>query len=89
MDERPAPSPSKLHNQFDDWEKGDELPGRTLAYLKTGFLPEVLADLEPSDALAEIQAAWAEWESGKAEPDAVLEVLKSQGLGDILAALGS
>ncbi len=89
MDERPAPSPEKLRNQFKDWESGDELPGRTLAYLKTGFLPEVLAELEPSDALGEIQTVWEQWERGITEPEDVLDVLKAQGLGDILKELAS
>lgn len=89
MDDRPAPSAQKLQTQFDDWVKGDELPGRTLAYLKTGFLPEVLEDIETTDAIEKIQAAWQEWESGKTDPEAVLKVLKAQGLSDILGALAS
>ena len=89
MDDRPAPSAKKLHTQFADWENGDELPGRTLAYLKTGFLPEVLEGLDPTDAVANIQTAWGEWESGTTGPEAVLAELKAQGLGDLLSGLAS
>ena len=89
MEERPAPSPQKLRTQFKDWESGDELPGRTLAYLKTGFLPEVLAELDSTEALGEIQQAWEQWERGITEPEEVLDVLKTQGLGAILAELAS
>ena len=86
MDERPAPSPPKLKNQFDDWINETELPGRTLAYLKTGFLPEVLADNE-SDATVAMLETWAGWEKGTTEPQAVLEGLREQGLGDFLDEL--
>ena len=64
-------------------------PGRTLAYLKTGFLPEVLEGLDPTDAVANIQTAWGEWESGTTGPEAVLAELKAQGLGDLLSGLAS
>lgn len=88
MDERPAPSPSKLLNQFEDWKNETELPGRTLAYLKTGFLPEVLAENESASVTA-MMDAWGQWEAGKTDPQAVLEVLRDQGLGDLLAELSA
>lgn len=86
MEQRPAPSPSKLKNQFDDWLDETELPGRTLAYLKTGFLPEVLAENE-SDLTVAMLEAWAGWEKGTTEPQVVLESLRDQGLGDFLEEL--
>ena len=89
MEDRPAPSPQKLKSQFEDWVSGDELPGRTLAYMKTGFLPEVLEGMDPTDSIGRIQAAWQEWESGITDPEAVLEVLKSEGLADLLQGAAS
>lgn len=88
MDERPAPSPSKLKNQFDDWITETELPGRTLAYLKTGFLPEVLAEQETETAAAMIEA-WAGWEKGTTGPHEVCETLKELGLPELLAELSA
>lgn len=59
------------------------MPGRTMAYLKTGFLPEVLAGHQ-SDATAAMIESWAGWEKGNTRPEVVLEVLKEQGLVDLL-----
>lgn len=88
MDERPAPSPSKLKSQFDDWLNETELPGRTLAYLKTGFLPEVLTENSSDDTAAMLET-WAGWEKGDTEPQAVLEALRDQGLGNFLSELSA
>ena len=91
--ERPAPSPAKLLGQFNDWIDETELPGRTMSYLKTGFLPEVLA--EKRDAgdegrdIAAMLESWAGWEKGNTRPDIVLEVLKDNGLVGLLTELSS
>lgn len=42
MEERPPPDPAQLLNHWMDWEKGDVLPGQTLANLKRGGLRELL-----------------------------------------------
>lgn len=89
MDDRPPPSPSKLRDQFADWTAGNELPGRTMAYLKTGFLPEVLGDLESTDAVSTMLESWAGWESGDIGPAAVLEILRDNDLDTILAELSA
>ncbi len=91
--ERPAPSPAKLLGQFNDWIDETELPGRTMSYLKTGFLPEVLA--EKRDAgdegrdIAAMLESWAGWEKGDTRPDIVLEVLKDNDLVGLLTELSS
>lgn len=46
--ERPAPDLAKLINAWESWEKGEEMPGRVLANLKTAGLAEVLAELKAS-----------------------------------------
>ena len=43
--DRPAPDPSKLLDQWMEWEHGDESPGQALANLKKGGLREVLEAL--------------------------------------------
>lgn len=45
MQERPPPDPTKLLAQWMEWEKGEEMPGRVLANLKTGGLRELLEQL--------------------------------------------
>jgi hypothetical protein len=44
--ERPAPDLNKLISSWEAWEKGEELPGKVLANLKTAGLGEVLAELK-------------------------------------------
>jgi len=44
--ERPAPDLSKLIAACDAWEKGEEMPGKVLANLKTAGLAEILAELK-------------------------------------------
>ena len=91
--ERPAPSPAKLLGQFNDWIDETELPGRTMSYLKTGFLPEVLA--EKRDAgdegrdIAAMLESWAGWEKGDTRPDVVLDLLKDNDLVGLLTELSS
>jgi hypothetical protein len=43
--EQPAPDLSKIIAALDEWEKGDESPGRALANMKTAGLARVLAQL--------------------------------------------
>ncbi len=84
--ERPEPSPAKLAAQFNDWVEETEMPGRTMSYLKTGFLPEVLAEQEGDNVAAMIES-WHGWEKGKTRPEVVLAVLKDEGIADLLAGL--
>lgn len=46
--ETPLPDLAKLISAWEQWETGEELPGKVLANLKTAGLPEVLRQL--SDA---------------------------------------
>lgn len=46
--ERPAPDLNKLISSWEAWEKGEELPGKVLANLKTAGLAEVLEQLKAS-----------------------------------------
>jgi hypothetical protein len=85
MPERPAPDPAKLLSQWDDWERGDELPGRTMANLKTGEARQLLeADGEQHAALLE---AWQGWEKGRTVPADVLAALRDGGFRDVLSTL--
>lgn len=86
MEERPAPSPAKLLTQFNDWVSETEMPGRTMSYLKTGFLPEVLAE-QGSDSTTAMLDSWAGWEKGVTRPEVVLEALKQLGIVELLASL--
>jgi hypothetical protein len=43
--ERPAPDLAKLITAWEEWERGDQMPGKVLANLKTAGLGEVLAQL--------------------------------------------
>lgn len=45
VENRPAPDPAKLLEQWMEWERGDTPPGRTLANLKTAGLRELLEEL--------------------------------------------
>lgn len=42
MEERPPLDPVKLLDHWMDWEKGDVMPGQTLANLKRAGLRELL-----------------------------------------------
>jgi hypothetical protein len=44
MDRRP-PDPEKLLAWWSEWERGETAPGRVMANLKTGGLPELLRAL--------------------------------------------
>jgi hypothetical protein len=43
--ERPAPDLAKLLAAWEEFERGEQQPGRVLANLKTAGLPEVLGEL--------------------------------------------
>jgi hypothetical protein len=49
--ERPAPDLIKLQKAWDEFERGEQLPGKVLANLKTAGLDQVLAEL--------IETGWA------------------------------
>jgi hypothetical protein len=46
--ERPAPDLSKLLAAWEEFERGEEQPGKVLANLKTAGLADVLAELVAS-----------------------------------------
>ena len=46
--ETPAPDLKKLLAAWDEWEKGEQTPGKVLASLKTAGLPAVLHELVDS-----------------------------------------
>jgi hypothetical protein len=43
--EQPAPDLTKILAAFEEWEKGEQTPGRVLADMKTAGLAQVLAQL--------------------------------------------
>jgi len=43
--ERPAPDLAKLFSAWEEFERGEQQPGKVLANLKTAGLPEVLDEL--------------------------------------------
>jgi hypothetical protein len=45
MADRPPPDPAKLLEDWMQWERGDETPGRVMANLKTHGLRELLEHL--------------------------------------------
>ena len=45
MSERPEPNPVNLLEQWMEWERGETTPGRVMANLKTGGMPELLRSL--------------------------------------------
>ena len=49
MDDRPAPNPAKLLEQWMEWERGETPPGRVLSNLKTGGLREILESMVEGD----------------------------------------
>lgn len=46
--EAPAPDLGKLLSAWEEWERGDQTPGKVLAALKTAGLPTVLHQLVDS-----------------------------------------
>lgn len=51
--DRPPPDPQKLLAYWDEWERGEETPGRVMANLKTAGLPDLLRRLVESASPAE------------------------------------
>lgn len=43
--DRPPPDPEKLLAWWSEWERGETPPGRVMANLKTGGLPDLLRAL--------------------------------------------
>ena len=43
--DRPAPDLTKVRAAWDEFERGEQLPGKVLANMKTAGLPEVLDQL--------------------------------------------
>ena len=43
--EPPAPDLSKMLAAWEEWERGEQAPGKVLANLKTAGLPDVLREL--------------------------------------------
>jgi len=43
--DRPPPDPKKLLAAWNEWESGDETPGRVMANLKTAGMAELLEQL--------------------------------------------
>lgn len=46
--ETPAPDITKLISAWEEWEAGEQSPGRVLANMKTAGLPQVLRQLAES-----------------------------------------
>lgn len=46
--EAPAPDLAKIIAAWDEWERGDESPGRVLANMKTAGLAQILRQLSDS-----------------------------------------
>lgn len=59
MIERPQPNPAKLLEQWLEWERGETPPGRVMANLKTGGLPDLLRRLAAETATGEADPASA------------------------------
>lgn len=85
MLERPAPDPAKLLSVWDDWVRGDELPGRTMASLKTGEARQLLE--AGGEATAAMLDVWQGWEKGRTVPADVLVTLRDAGFRDLLVSL--
>lgn len=55
--ERPAPDLAKLIAAWQDFERGEESPGKVLANLKTAGLADVLQQLSDSGWVPEVPSA--------------------------------
>jgi len=85
--DRPPPDPAKLLSAWTETVSGEVTPGRGLANLKTGGLPDVLpADAPEPDALRD---AWTGWERGEIPPADVVAALHAAGLQDLLERLAA
>ena len=54
--ERPAPDLTKLLAAWEEFERGEQTPGKVLANMKTAGLAEILAEL--------VESGWAPASSG-------------------------
>lgn len=54
--ETPAPDLKKLVVAWEEWEKGEQTPGKVLANLKTAGLPAILRELTESGWLPDSSA---------------------------------
>lgn len=89
MDERPPPDPTKMRGVWEAWQRGEALPGRTLADLKIAGFRELI-DAEPEGAAtAGLLDPWMRFEKGGTKPDEVLNALDRAGIGDVLARLAT
>jgi hypothetical protein len=52
MDDRPAPDPEKLLQDWMEWERGETPPGRVMSNLKTHGLRVLLEQLSATSASA-------------------------------------
>lgn len=86
LPEHPPADPSKLISHLDDWQKGEELPGRTLSYLKTAMLPDVFESVDDETATT-LRSIWEPWERGKATPADVMTALDEAGLRTFLESV--
>ncbi|MBC8364598.1 MAG: hypothetical protein H8E59_06320 [Actinobacteria bacterium] len=82
---RPEPDPAKLAGQFAEWVRGETLPGRMLANLKTGRMPEVLA--AAGDGATALSELWRGWEQGNVGPLDLAQGLADGGIADLLGDL--
>ena len=82
--DRPPADPVKLLSAWDAWERGDEMPGRTMANLKTGHARALLE--AGGEATATLLDVWMRWEKGRAVPAEVLAALRDGGMRDVLAS---
>lgn len=80
--DRPPPDLAKIFEHWKIWAAGDELPGRTMANLKTDGLADLLA---AGDAPVELSGPWSAWENGRTGPTEVLAALDGAGLTRWLA----
>jgi hypothetical protein len=55
--ERPAPDLAKLVSAWQDFERGEEAPGKVLANLKTAGLADVLQQLTESGWVPQVPGA--------------------------------
>ena len=87
MTERPPPDPGRLLSAWDAWERGDELPGRTMANLKTGGMRELLEVAGAS--AADVLDAWMKWEKARLLPADVLSAMRDAGIRQLLDDLAT
>lgn len=85
MTERPPPDPERLLTAWDAWERAEELPGRTMANLKTAGMRELLE--AAGENSASVLDAWMKWEKAQVLPADVLAAMRDAGVRKLLADL--